>query len=40
MAWFYAALPVSSGLMVVFALRNLIVKLREPIDPRTSAPAQ
>lgn len=33
MAWFYAALPVSSALMVVFALRNLVVKLREPIDP-------
>lgn len=31
MAWFYAALPVSSGLMVVFALRNMIVRLREPI---------
>lgn len=32
MAWFYAALPVSSGLMAVFALRNLIIKLREPSD--------
>jgi TRAP-type C4-dicarboxylate transport system permease small subunit len=29
MAWFYAALPVSSALMAVFAVRNLIIKLRE-----------
>jgi TRAP-type C4-dicarboxylate transport system permease small subunit len=40
MAWFYAALPVSSALMVVFALRNLVAKLRESIDPPTSAPAR
>lgn len=33
MAWFYAALPVSSGLMAVFALRNMILKLREPMEP-------
>lgn len=31
MTWFYVALPVSSGLMVVFAMRNMIVKLREPM---------
>lgn len=36
MAWFYAALPVSSGLMALFALRNLIVKLREPVDAPAS----
>ena len=35
MAWFYAALPVSSALMALFALRNLIVKLRQPIKPAT-----
>lgn len=28
MAWFYAALPVSCGLMAIFALRNLVVTLR------------
>lgn len=33
MAWFYAALPASAALMVVFTLRNLFIKLREPIDP-------
>jgi len=35
MAWFYAALPVSAALMTVFAVRNLVVKLRQPIEPAT-----
>lgn len=30
MAWFYAALPVTSGLMAIFAIRNMIVRLRSP----------
>ena len=37
MAWFYAALPVSSGLMAIFALRNLIFRLRQPLEPDRSA---
>jgi TRAP-type transport system small permease protein len=40
MAWFYAALPVSSGLMVIFALRNMVIKLRQPIDSATPAQGQ
>jgi TRAP-type C4-dicarboxylate transport system permease small subunit len=40
MAWFYAALPVSSGLMAIFALRNLIVNLRRPDGSNASAQGQ
>jgi len=38
MAWFYAALPVSAALMVVFAIRNLIINLRQPTKPATPPP--
>ena len=37
MAAFYAALPVSAALMVFFALRNLVMKLRAPDDPASAA---
>jgi len=37
MAWFYTALPVASGLMAIFALRNLIFRLRQPLEPDRSA---
>ena len=33
MAWFYAALPVSSALMLILTLRNLVLTLREPGAP-------
>lgn len=38
MAWFYSALPVSCGLMVIFALRNLFLRLRDPSSPDKAAP--
>ena len=40
MAWFYAALPVSSALMALFALRNLVVNLRKPDHPDAAAKRQ
>jgi TRAP-type C4-dicarboxylate transport system permease small subunit len=41
MVWFYAALPVSGALMFIFAMGNIIARLRAPKTPRnSSAPAQ